>query len=110
MRSAIGDRSGNRGDAMVLVPAILVLLAGQAACEPSKRKQGELAAEAEPWFSRHAKDCTLCADGSACREGFERRLAIRKAFESWRAGHAAAGCASCGAAAPAPAAGPRCGP
>ncbi len=85
---------------MSLVPVLLVLLAAQAVCDPGKRRQGELAAESEPWFARHAKDCTLCADGSACREGFERRLGIRKAFDTWRAGHAAAGCASCAAVQP----------
>jgi hypothetical protein len=86
---------------MSLVPALLVVLAAQAVCDPGKRRQGELAAESEPWFSRHAKDCTLCADGSACREGFERRLAIRRAFDAWRAGHAAAGCVACAAVQPA---------
>jgi hypothetical protein len=86
---------------MGLVPALLAVLAAQSVCSPGKLRQGELAAESEPWLSRHAKDCTLCADGSACREGFERRLAVRKAFDAWRAGHAAAGCASCAAVQPA---------
>lgn len=90
---------------MALVPALLAVLAAQAVCDPGKRRQGELAVEAEPWFARHAKDCTLCADGSACRDGFDRRLAIRKAFDVWRAGHAAAGCAACAGSQPAS---PRC--
>ena len=74
------------------MPLFLALLATlQALCDPGQQKQGILAAEAAPWFSRHAKDCTLCADGSACREGWERRMSMRRAFQSWRAGHAAAG-------------------
>lgn len=79
---------------------ILVLLALlQAPCDPGKRKQGELAADIEPWFNRHAKECTLCADGSACREGYDRRAGLKRAFDAWRAGHAANGCAACAGAA-----------
>ena len=88
------------------MPILLALLAAlQAPCDPAKRKQGELAAESAPWFSRHCAECTLCADGSSCRDGYERRASARRAFEAWRAGHAAAGCAACAAAV---GAGPRC--
>jgi hypothetical protein len=89
------------------MPLFLALLAAlQAPCDPGKRKQGELAAEVEPWLSRHAKDCTLCADGSACREGYERRAGVKRAYEAWRQGHAAAGCPACASAVAGPA---RCG-
>ena len=87
---------------MALALALLASL--QAPCDAGKRRQGEIAAEAEPWLARHSKECTLCAEGSSCREGYERRASARRAFESWRAGHAAAGCPACAAAA----AGQRC--
>lgn len=77
---------------------VAALLSLQQPCDMGKRKQGEIAAELEPWFKGHAKDCTLCADGSTCREGYERRASGRKAYEHWREGHAAAGCPSCLAA------------
>lgn len=81
------------------MPLFLALLATlQVPCDPGKRKQGEIAAEVEPWISRHAKDCTLCADGSACREGYERRAAAKRAYEAWRQGHAASGCPACASA------------
>ena len=81
---------------MALVLALLAAL--QAPCDPGKRKQGEIAAETEPWFKGHSAECTLCADGSSCRDGYERRARARRAFESWRAGHAASGCGACAAA------------
>jgi len=77
---------------------LAALLALQAPCDAGKRKQGEIAAEFEPWYKGHAKDCTLCADGSSCREGYERRALGRRAFETWREGHAASGCPVCLAA------------
>jgi hypothetical protein len=78
---------------------VLVLLAVlQTPCDPGKRKQGELAAEVEPWLARHSKECTLCADGSACRDGYDHRASMRRAFDAWRAGHAASGCGICAAA------------
>ncbi|HEX7898231.1 MAG TPA: hypothetical protein VF950_10760 [Planctomycetota bacterium] len=78
--------------------ALALLAALQAPCDPGKRKQGEIAAETEPWFKGHAVECTLCADGSACRDGYERRASARRSFDAWRAGHAAAGCGVCAAA------------
>lgn len=80
---------------MGLVLAFLAAL--QAPCDPGQRKQGELAADIEPWLARHSKECTLCADGSACRDGYDRRASTRRAFEAWRATHAASGCGICAA-------------
>jgi hypothetical protein len=77
--------------------AFLVLLAAPAwgQCEASRQKQADFKKDADAWWTRHRRDCTLCADGSACREGFERRDGGKKPFEAWRAGHAQT-CAACG--------------
>jgi len=72
----------------------LALLLGDGSCDLARKKQVELLTEVEPWLARHRTECTLCADGSSCREGFQRRNGARLAFESWRHGHAM-GCQVC---------------
>jgi hypothetical protein len=82
---------------MKLAAAFLLVLSAPAwaQCEASRQKESEVRKQAEAWWARHHRECTLCADGSSCREGFERRDGGKRLFEAWRAGHAQA-CAACG--------------
>ncbi len=84
---------------MNLATAILLLSAAPAwaQCEASRQKQADLKKQSDGWWARHHRECTLCADGSACREGFEHRDAPKRLFEAWRAGHGRT-CAACGPA------------
>lgn len=70
-----------------MVLALALLLAD---CDVARKKQVDLLSEVEPWLARHRTECTLCADGSSCREGFQRRNVARLAFEAWRFNHAVA--------------------
>lgn len=75
---------------MVLALALLLV----DSCDVARKKQVELLADVEPWLARHRTECTLCADGSSCREGFQQRNAAKRAFEVWREIHSTA-CTSC---------------
>jgi hypothetical protein len=84
---------------MKLAAGLFLLMAAPAwaQCESSRQKQADLKKESDAWWSRHHRECTLCADGSACREGFEHRDAPRRQFDVWRAAHGQT-CAACGPA------------
>ncbi len=75
--------------------ALLLLLPASPQCEPSRTREAEVRREANAWAVRHARDCTLCAGGSLCREGFEREQSVKRQLEEWRKAHAPA-CAACG--------------
>jgi hypothetical protein len=78
---------------------VLATLLAIAPCEIAARRQSDLQNEAVSWSRKHNSDCTLCASGTWCREGFERHDGARRAFDSWMRTHSAA-CAMCMTGAP----------
>lgn len=84
---------------MNVIAAILVLAAvpQKAPCETARKKSGDLNRVHAAWLTPHSDGCPLCARGSTCREGFERKSAVRKQYKDWNDVHAM-NCRACGAA------------
>lgn len=92
---------------MKLAPAVLILLASssveglaapaRAQCEAVRKKAADIKQETDAWAVKHNESCTLCAAGSSCREGFERREASRRQLEDWKKLHVLT-CPACSSA------------
>lgn len=65
-------------------------------CDAAKAKAAEFRKGLDAWIAGHNAACPLCAAGTACREGFEKREASRKQLEAWKRDHSAV-CVPCAA-------------
>lgn len=79
-----------------VIPIILLWAVAPAGaqCDAAARAAADGRRELHAWTARHKPGCPLCADGSVCRDAYDKRESLGRKLEAWKKKHSGE-CAAC---------------